>query len=228
MSYTKVPNRILDSMAELKPAPFKLAMALCRLTYGFHRETVEISLSDLVLMTGLSRQGIVNAAPMIAHLFTYTAGRGRQKNTWIAVNLVDHNDDDSSQLSVPMQSTQLTAYGQLSVPLQSGVKKALKKDSKENESSGFHFPAALDSLEFAQTWADWIEHREQKGVKPYTRTAIKALLAEWAPKGQARTIAAIRHSIARNWATIYEPEESSNGAGPKAVAIDDQYGGFSL
>ena len=54
MSYTKVPNRILDSMAELKPAPFKLAMALCRLTYGFHRETVEISLSDLVLMTGLS------------------------------------------------------------------------------------------------------------------------------------------------------------------------------
>ncbi len=103
-----------------------------------------------------------------------------------------------------------------------------KESTKENESSGFHFPAALDSLEFAQTWADWIEHREQKGVKPYTRTAIKALLAEWAPKGQARTIAAIRHSIARNWATIYEPEESSNGAGPKAVAIDDQYGGFSL
>lgn len=135
--YTQVPNEILDCMSDLKPAAFKLAMALCRLTYGYHRESIQASLTDLQEITGLSRQGVINASAEIDHLFKSL--KDGQITVWL-VNTVDHDQsteltDDlpASQQSVPDRSTELTSTSQQSVPTTSSPK---EKETKPKESNG--------------------------------------------------------------------------------------------
>lgn len=59
-NYTQVPNDLLDRMSELTPAEFKIAMAIARLTFGWHKTTDKISISQLIELTGLSRPGVIN------------------------------------------------------------------------------------------------------------------------------------------------------------------------
>lgn len=139
-NYTQVPNTILDTMSDLKPAAFKLAMALCRLTYGYHRESVEASLTDLQELTGLSRQGVINASAEIEHLFSSLKDGGT--TVWV-VNTVDRkqsteltDEGDASQQSVPEQSTELTSSSQQSVPATSSPKEKEKKPKETNSAGG--------------------------------------------------------------------------------------------
>lgn len=122
-TYTKVPNDILDSMADLKPAAFKLALALCRLTYGYHRDKIEISQNKLSEFTGLSRQGVLNATAEISHLFVCLVED--KKTSWV-VNSVYN----PCKVSVHPLSTEFTSNGTHSVQVTSGLKK-LKENIKE-------------------------------------------------------------------------------------------------
>lgn len=135
--FTQVPNDILDSMSDLKPAAFKLAMALCRLTYGYHRESVQASLTDLQELTGLSRQGVINASSEIGHLFSSL--KEGQTTVWV-VNTVDQegstdltDDPPTSQQSRPDRSTELTSSSQQSVPATSSPK---EKEIKPKQNGG--------------------------------------------------------------------------------------------
>lgn len=131
--FTKVPNHILDSMADLKPASFKLAMALCRLTYGYHRDSVQISLRKLEGITGLSRQGIINASNEIGHIFT--SNKNGIGTVWV-VNTFDQyrsTECTGGQQSVPDRSTHLTSNGQQSVPIYRSAKES-KENNKESKS----------------------------------------------------------------------------------------------
>lgn len=122
--YTKIPNSILDSMSDLKPAAFKLAMALCRLTYGYHRSNVQASQRELQELTGLSRQGIINATDQIKHLFTSTTDDA--VTTWV-VNSVDKGDPGTGTQSVQDMYTECTTDGTQSVPPTSGSKEKKEK-----------------------------------------------------------------------------------------------------
>lgn len=66
--YTMVPNEFLGDrgtpglMASLSGSECKVFIALCRLTFGFRQETTCVSIPTLTRMTGLSKQGVLNAA----------------------------------------------------------------------------------------------------------------------------------------------------------------------
>jgi phage replication O-like protein O len=60
-TYTQIPNEFLDCINEFTPAEFKVLMALCRETFGWHRKDATISLGQLEKMTGLSRTAVSNA-----------------------------------------------------------------------------------------------------------------------------------------------------------------------
>ena len=123
MKYTKIPNNILDSMADLKPAAFNLSMALCRLTYGYHRDEVKASLSDLQEITGLSRPAIVSASKEVEHLF---ASEKREKRiTTYLVNTV-YQIGETSKQSLPDELTEFTSSGKDSLPDTSSLKKERK------------------------------------------------------------------------------------------------------
>ncbi len=60
-NYTQVPNVLLDEMAGVSASAFKVAMLVCRQTFGFHRESAELSISFIATGTGLSKQTAVSA-----------------------------------------------------------------------------------------------------------------------------------------------------------------------
>lgn len=60
-NYTQMPNLLLDDLLmQMGEAELKVTIALSRLTFGYHRDRVEISLSHLQEITHLSRQGVIN------------------------------------------------------------------------------------------------------------------------------------------------------------------------
>ena len=59
--FTQIPNLLLDEqMAVMGNAELRVTLAIARQTFGWHKESDVISLSQLIKMTGLSRQGVVD------------------------------------------------------------------------------------------------------------------------------------------------------------------------
>lgn len=63
----------------------------------------------------------------------------------------------------------------------------------------------FDSEEFAAVWKLWNKHRSEIR-KPLKPTMEAAQLAELASIGETRAISAIRHTIAKGWQGIREPD----------------------
>ena len=61
-NYTQVPNDIFLLMEGMGKAELKVMMALCRLTFGFHKYRCRASLTTLQTMTGLSRPSVLQGA----------------------------------------------------------------------------------------------------------------------------------------------------------------------
>jgi len=59
-NYTQIPNALFGMMLSMTGAELKCVLAIARETFGWHRSWQEISLSRLMELTGLSRQGVIN------------------------------------------------------------------------------------------------------------------------------------------------------------------------
>lgn len=60
-NYTQVPNILLEEHApKMTEAELRVVLAIVRQTFGWHRRSWQISLTELCEMTGLSRQGVIN------------------------------------------------------------------------------------------------------------------------------------------------------------------------
>jgi phage replication O-like protein O len=59
-NFTKIPNDFLEQyLPQMKPSEVKVVLAIMRRTIGFHRSSVRLSISKLMELTGLSRQGVM-------------------------------------------------------------------------------------------------------------------------------------------------------------------------
>ncbi len=67
---------------------------------------------------------------------------------------------------------------------------------------------------FRTAWLAWCNHRLEIHHK-LTPTTVAQQLKRFAAWGEARTIAAIEHSIANGWRGCFEPD--SNGKSPPAI-----------
>lgn len=103
-NYTQLPNDVFLLMPKMKEAELRIVLALCRLTFGFHKFRTRASLTKLQKMTGLSRQGVLNGAEQAESRGLITKISGRGVNEWV-VNVVDQQLinvlDHSSQRSRP-------------------------------------------------------------------------------------------------------------------------------
>lgn len=94
-------------MPEMKEGELRLILAICRQTFGFHKDQDRISLSQLEEMTGLSRQGVCDARKQpYASRLVQREKDGNSYRYWIeVVNEVDHplvkEVDHGSQASRP-------------------------------------------------------------------------------------------------------------------------------
>lgn len=53
-TYTQVPNSLFEIMGEMEESELKVVMLICRYTFGYHRETFEISTRKLAKAIGMS------------------------------------------------------------------------------------------------------------------------------------------------------------------------------
>lgn len=61
-NYTQVPNLLLDDlMRYMDGAELKVTLAIARHTFGYHRERVQLTISDIEGLTGLSRPAVTGA-----------------------------------------------------------------------------------------------------------------------------------------------------------------------
>jgi phage replication O-like protein O len=64
-NYTQTPNVVFDSLAIFTDCQLRVILAICRKTFGWHKNRDRISLSQLQKMTGLSRRGVIDGLQML-------------------------------------------------------------------------------------------------------------------------------------------------------------------
>lgn len=60
-NYTQIPNAILDNMPSMSMPEFCVVMAICRQTFGWHKKSEKLSVTQLREMTGLSKDAVLRA-----------------------------------------------------------------------------------------------------------------------------------------------------------------------
>jgi len=105
-NYTQVPNCFFDYwMAQLSHAEFKVLMCVARKTFGWHKTSDGISLSQIVKMTGTSKQGAINAINIIISKGLIEKTRnaskehGYEATGYRIIVHVPKEEDDEGQLS---------------------------------------------------------------------------------------------------------------------------------
>ena len=77
-NYTQIPNVCFDYwMENLSPAEFKVLMCICRKTLGYHRPSDNLSLSQIMKLTGLSRGGVINSIEKLESVQLITRSRNQ-------------------------------------------------------------------------------------------------------------------------------------------------------
>src|SRR3990172_5441772 len=103
-NYTQIPNVLLDDyLRSLTPAEFKLAMAISRQTFGWHRDEAELSFSRLEDLTGLTRQGIFNSVGKLMEQGLLS--RRKHGKSFLYRLLISTEEDDTSFNSVEQSGT---------------------------------------------------------------------------------------------------------------------------
>lgn len=60
-NFTQIPNLLLeDHIKAMTEAEMRVALAIARKTFGWHKRQDKLSLSQLMDLTGMSRQGVIN------------------------------------------------------------------------------------------------------------------------------------------------------------------------
>ena len=129
--WTQIPNYLLDSMAIMHRSTFAVVLCVARKTVGWsdgnggRKEWDRISLSQFQIVTGLSRQGVLDAiADGVARGWIDQQHDGKQsfeyRLTGKIGNPVEHEKHATSQVSRPVnsvdQSSELTSASQVSRP----------------------------------------------------------------------------------------------------------------
>lgn len=93
------------------------------------------------------------------------------------------------------------------------------REGKGREGKEAQAPVVLPfhSELFQSAWSDFGKHRSEIR-KPLKPTMTKGILAELERMGEARAIAAIRHTIAKGWQGIREPEAQTTFGGQRPAA----------
>lgn len=137
-NYTQVPNDLFDKyLADMGRAELKVVLAISRMTFGYHRDRVRISLSRLVEMTGLSRASVLKGAEEAEKRGLITKLNDGGVTEWV-VNLLNQFKKDpqvvvkkvnhTGKESKPVPVKVVNQTGEVTIP------PSIKESNKENKS----------------------------------------------------------------------------------------------
>jgi hypothetical protein len=131
INHTQIPNEFLDEwMPKLNASATLVFLVICRKTIGWHKDTDPISLSQIMVMTGLGRQGTVTALKELeVNGLIVGERKGRKSTVWgVNFNQVVHSVDQQNEQVVQSVDQQVVH----SVDTQ---KKVLNKETQSSPSA---------------------------------------------------------------------------------------------
>lgn len=150
-NYTQMPNVLISLMPQMKEAELRVTLAIARETFGWHRKEKSLSLTRLCVLTGLSRQGVLNGIEEgLERHFIERRAQGNSFTYRLLVNEVDQSRPLTGQASGPDRSTTSTTIvrevDQEVVNKVDTAKKEGKKLSKRETKKKKRCRASADSL----------------------------------------------------------------------------------
>lgn len=132
-NYTQTPNILFDEhMADMSEAELKVVLAVVRKTLGWQKQRDQLSLSQLMELTGLSRQGVVNGVEAaIKRGVIDKQPKGQSFTYGLVVNEVDQSTKQTSQRSRPVLVNEVDQLAPKLVNEVDTQKKDLNKDLKK-------------------------------------------------------------------------------------------------
>lgn len=86
-NHTQIPNVIIDRyMKELSLAQFKVLIAICRKTIGWHKQSDYISISQIVEISGVTAKTAVNALKDLERMGFIVTQKKQRSTTHITLN----------------------------------------------------------------------------------------------------------------------------------------------
>jgi phage replication O-like protein O len=145
-NYTQTPNDLFDSiMKRLSESELKVAMAIVRKTFGYHKKYDAVSLSQLEEMTGLSRSACsVGVSSLIAMGLVKIVGTGKRGVS--IYELVVNSYQSEIATSQTADYTEIaTSTGSNLLPTKEKVKKEKKNKDSAPVGATQHLPDHQDS-----------------------------------------------------------------------------------
>jgi phage replication O-like protein O len=134
---TQIPNEVIDYwMPKLYEVEFKVLMFICRKTFGWHKTRDRISLSQLEIGTGCSRDKICDAVKVLeSHdlIKKHVEGKtGSQKTFYEVVVTYSNNSDQLPEATTP-SSRKLPAASSQRLPTKETITKETLTKEKAAE-----------------------------------------------------------------------------------------------
>jgi phage replication O-like protein O len=86
-NHTQIPNAIIDGlMSKLSHAQFKVLIAICRKTLGWHKQSDYISISQIMNLTSVSNKTVVRTIRELEDMKLITTKKTNRKPTHITIN----------------------------------------------------------------------------------------------------------------------------------------------
>jgi hypothetical protein len=89
-NYTQTPNRFIDEyMCKVSPNATCIYLTICRKTIGYHKDTDEISISQIVNLSGLSKNSVLRGIAELEALLLISVtrkGKGRRSTNTYGLN----------------------------------------------------------------------------------------------------------------------------------------------
>lgn len=142
-NHTQIPNVIIDQhMSELSHAQFKVLMAICRKTIGWHKQSDYISISQIVELAGVSNKTVVGAIKQLEKKGFIVTQKTNRSTTLITINY-----EVTSVLSTPTSVT-ITPPSVVSTPVTSVVSTHTKETINKEEEGECSIPTLEDVIEY--------------------------------------------------------------------------------
>ena len=199
----QIPNSVIDELlAKLTCAELKCYLFVVRKTKGWNKESDNISVSQFMEVTGLSKKSVITACESLVQMGLLERSGGERKLNTYSVKAFDFSK--SGEKSTPTESgVNFSKSGEKSTP--DLVKKLHPQNNNKNTIQNINKKNTKKSesdllAEFGivgQLAEDFLKLRKAKSA-PITETALKGFQREAAKAGISLSDA-ITIAIERNW-----------------------------
>jgi phage replication O-like protein O len=172
-NFTPVPNVLLDEiMRGLNEGEFKTVMAICRYTYGWGKQSDQISLNQLADITGMNRSNVARARKRLGNLVEVTPGTATMASTY-RLN-IEISDAELKATSVKGSDRSATSDPSATSVKGSDPSATFRRKPKKEKPSDSVFPIIEKIIHTVNELSGRAYHADSKAVCRYLRARLKA------------------------------------------------------